>query len=130
MYEKDIDHIVGVIHQSDFFELYLGKKKKDISEIMKKPVYISETIRISDALKRMQKAKVHMAVVVDQYGGTEGIATLEDIIEELVGEIYDESDEEEGEGCHGDCQSSGETRFSLRQTRIEQPKRRRKSSFR
>ena len=92
MYEKDIDHIVGVIHQSDFFELYLGKKKKDISEIMKKPVYISETIRISDALKRMQKAKVHMAVVVDQYGGTEGIATLEDIIEELVGEIYDESD--------------------------------------
>jgi CBS domain containing-hemolysin-like protein len=92
VYEKDIDHIVGVIHQSDFFELYLGKKKKDISEIMKKPVYISETIRISDALKRMQKAKVHMAVVVDQYGGTEGIATLEDIIEELVGEIYDESD--------------------------------------
>ena len=92
VYEKDIDHIVGVIHQSDFFELYLGKKKKDISEIMKKPVYISETIRISDALKRMQKAKVHMAVVVDQYGGTEGICTLEDIIEELVGEIYDESD--------------------------------------
>ena len=92
VYEKDIDHIIGVIHQSDFFELYLGKKKKTIREIMKKPVYITETMRISEALKKMQKAKVHMAVVIDQYGGTEGIATLEDIIEELVGEIYDESD--------------------------------------
>ncbi len=92
VYEKDIDHIIGVIHQSDFFELYLGKKKKTVRDIMKKPVYISETIRISEALKKMQKAKVHLAVVIDQYGGTEGICTLEDIIEELVGEIYDESD--------------------------------------
>ena len=92
VYEKDIDHIIGVIHQSDFFEIYLSKKKKTLREIMKKPVYISETIRISEALKKMQKAKVHLAVVLDQYGGTEGICTLEDIIEELVGEIYDESD--------------------------------------
>ena len=92
VYEKDIDHIIGVIHQSDVFELYLSKKKKTLGDIMKKPVYISETMRISEALKKMQKAKVHMAVVIDQYGGTEGIATLEDIIEELVGEIYDESD--------------------------------------
>ncbi len=92
VYEKDLDHIIGVVHQSDFYELYLGRKKKTISDIMKKPVYISETMRISEALKKMQKAKVHMAVVIDQYGGTEGIATLEDIIEELVGEIYDESD--------------------------------------
>ena len=92
VYEKDIDHIIGVIHQSDVFELYLSKKKKSLGDIMKKPVYISETMHISEALKKMQKAKVHMAVVIDQYGGTEGIATLEDIIEELVGEIYDESD--------------------------------------
>ena len=92
VYEKDIDHIIGVVHQSDLFELYLGKKKKTLVDIMKKPVYISETIRISEALKKMQKAKVHLAVVLDQYGGTEGICTLEDIIEELVGEIYDESD--------------------------------------
>ena len=92
VYEKDIDHIIGVIHQSDVFELYLSKKKKSLADIIKKPVYISETMHISEALKKMQKAKVHMAVVIDQYGGTEGICTLEDIIEELVGEIYDESD--------------------------------------
>ena len=92
VYEKDIDHIIGVIHQSDVFEIILGKKKKSLRDIMKKPVYISETIRISEALKIMQKAKVHLAVVIDQYGGTEGICTLEDIIEELVGEIYDEDD--------------------------------------
>ncbi|WP_295213179.1 hemolysin family protein [Ruminococcus sp.] len=94
VYEKDIDHIIGLIHQSDFFEIYL-KGKKDISAIMNKPLYITENRKISDILRQMQRKKVHMAVVLDQYGGTEGICTLEDIIEELVGEIYDESDEED-----------------------------------
>lgn len=94
VYEKTIDSIVGIIHQSDFYELYLSGGG-DIEGIMNKPVYVSETKRISEGLREMQKAKVHMAVVVDQYGGTEGICTLEDIIEELVGEIYDESDEED-----------------------------------
>ncbi|MBR1423326.1 MAG: HlyC/CorC family transporter [Ruminococcus sp.] len=94
VYEKDIDHIVGLIHQSDFFELYLHKGK-DISSIMNEPVYISENKKISETFRLMQRKKVHMAVVLDEYGGTEGICTLEDIIEELVGEIYDESDEED-----------------------------------
>lgn len=94
VYDKDLDHIVGLIHQSDFFEMYL-KGKTDISLIMNKPLYITENRKISEILKQMQRKKVHMAVVLDQYGGTEGICTLEDIIEELVGEIYDESDEED-----------------------------------
>lgn len=98
VYDKDIDHIVGLIHQSDFFEMYL-KGKTDISLIMNKPLYITESRKISDILKQMQRKKVHMAVVLDQYGGTEGICTLEDIIEELVGEIYDESDEEDTISC-------------------------------
>ena len=94
VYEKTIDSIVGIIHESDFYEMYIGGRK-DISAIMNTPIYISENKRISEGLREMQKAKIHMAVVVDQYGGTEGICTLEDIIEELVGEIYDESDEED-----------------------------------
>ncbi|WP_295154442.1 hemolysin family protein [uncultured Ruminococcus sp.] len=95
VYEKDIDHIVGVIHQSDFFEMYVSKSKNDISRIINEPIYITESKKISETLKIMQKEKVHMAVVLDQHGGTAGICTLEDIIEELVGEIYDESDEED-----------------------------------
>ncbi len=94
VYEKTVDSIVGILHQSDFYEFYFNKGE-NLTEIINKPVYISENKRISEALKEMQKAKVHMAVIIDQYGGTAGICTLEDILEELVGEIYDESDEED-----------------------------------
>lgn len=95
VYKEDIDHIVGVIHQADFFEMYVSEGKNDINEIMSDPIYITENKKISETLRVMQREKTHMAVIIDQYGGTAGICTLEDIIEELVGEIYDESDEED-----------------------------------
>ncbi len=94
VYEGTIDNIIGMIHSADFYELYLSGEK-DIGPIMKEPIYFSEGKRLSEALREMQRAKLHLAVVVDEYGGTEGICTLEDIIEELVGEIYDESDDED-----------------------------------
>ena len=94
VYEKTIDNIVGIIHEKNFFDMYLNNRR-DIREIIQKPLYIFEMTTISEIMQQMQKAKTHMAVVVDQYGGTQGIVTMEDIIEELVGEIYDETDEED-----------------------------------
>ena len=94
VYEKTIDSIVGIIHEKNFFDMYLNGRR-DISEIIQKPLYIFEMTPNSELMQQMQKAKTHMAVVVDQYGGTQGIVTMEDIIEELVGEIYDETDEED-----------------------------------
>jgi len=81
-----------VLNQKDFHN-YILHTEKNVSEYIKPVVFISGTVRIANLLKKMQIAKTHIAVVVDEYGGTEGIVTMEDIIEELVGEIYDEHDE-------------------------------------
>ncbi len=94
VYEKTIDNIVGIIHQKNFFDMYL-EGIRDIQDIIQKPLYIFGLTAISEIMREMQKTKNHMAIVVDQYGGTQGIVTMEDIIEELVGEIYDETDEED-----------------------------------
>lgn len=96
VYEKTIDNIIGVINQKDFF-LMENQDKKDISSIVQDVLHISELKLISEALKEMQVAKSHIAIVMDQYGGTKGIITLEDIVEQLVGEIYDENDEVESQ---------------------------------
>lgn len=92
VYEDSMDKIVGVLNQKDFHN-YIVNTEKSVSEYVKPVVFISGTVRIANLLKKMQKAKTHIAVVVDEYGGTEGIVTMEDIIEELVGEIFDEHDE-------------------------------------
>ena len=94
VYDQSIDSIVGIIHEKDFYAL-IHDDKNDITPIIQKSIYVAPTLKISTVLSMLQKAKVHMAIVVDEFGGTEGIVTLEDIIEELVGEIYDEHDEEE-----------------------------------
>ena len=88
----DIDHIVGVIHHRDF-EAARERGLKSLRTILKPVPTISPDTKISKAMRILQKNKMHLAVVVDEFGGTEGIVTLEDIIEELVGEIWDEHDE-------------------------------------
>lgn len=92
VYSGSIDSIVGIIHQKDFYSKINGTNES-ITSIMKKPVYIPLSMKISDILTLLQKTKSHIAVVVDEYGGTMGIVTMEDILEELVGEIWDEHDE-------------------------------------
>ncbi len=92
VYEESIDKVVGIIHLKDFFTQE-GITQKPLSEIMTEPLYIQKSVKIDDLLKLFQQNKAHLAVVVDEYGGTVGIVTMEDIFEELVGEIWDEHDE-------------------------------------
>ncbi|MGN0592578.1 MAG: HlyC/CorC family transporter [Ruminococcus sp.] len=92
VYDKTLDNIVGIITNKEFFRLIHGMHQS-LDDILQDVIYIPATKRISEVLHEMQHSKTHMAVVVDQYGGTKGIVTLEDILEELVGDIYDESDE-------------------------------------
>lgn len=93
VYEGSIDNIVGIIHEKDFYALYNGNSsKKSIKDILQTIIFTSPHTKISNLLKQLQASKIHMAVVLDEFGGTAGIITMEDIIEELVGEIWDEHD--------------------------------------
>lgn len=94
VYENTIDKVVGVLHLKDFYD-GTGVSQKPISELMTSPVFIHPTEKIDNLLELLQQNKSHMAVVVDEYGGTLGIVTMEDILEELVGDIWDEHDEVE-----------------------------------
>lgn len=93
VYDEDCDHIIGILNQKDFFNLVMAGDYAGAAATMKPPLFIPPAAKISGLLKDLQKAKVHMAVVLDEYGGTLGIVTMEDILEELVGEIWDEHDE-------------------------------------
>ena len=94
VYDGSIDHILGTVHQKDFY-VGCGVTDKPLRDIIAPPVFALENEPIRLLLKKLQQAKTHVAVVVDEYGGTCGIVTMEDILEELVGEIWDEHDEEE-----------------------------------
>ena len=90
VYEESVDDIVGILHEKDF---YRGRGRLSVREMMTTPICVMPATRLSVLLKLLQKSKAHMAVVMDEYGGVTGIVTLEDILEELVGEIWDEHDE-------------------------------------
>lgn len=92
VFDDTIDNIVGVLHQKDFY-CGMGITDRDISEIMTPPVLVHQTVKINDLLQILQTNKSHIAIVIDEYGGTLGIVTMEDILEELVGDIWDEHDE-------------------------------------
>ena len=92
VYEESIDNIIGVIHQKDFYNagsIFTG----DIHDILTEPIFVSQSMNIDALLKELKMTKSHIAVVVDEYGGMVGIVTMEDILEELVGEIWDEHDD-------------------------------------
>ena len=90
VYEDNIDAIVGILHEKDFYRL---RDRASLREMMSEPLCVVPSTRLAVLLKLLQRTKNHMAVVVDEYGGVVGIVTMEDILEELVGEIWDEHDE-------------------------------------
>ncbi|MEP7075008.1 MAG: hemolysin family protein, partial [Acidobacteriota bacterium] len=94
VYRDSLDDIVGVIHGKDLMAYMRRPKSFQLESIIQKPVYVVDTARLEDVLRQMQKEKFHFGFVVDEHGGVEGIITLEDLLEEIVGEISDEHDEE------------------------------------
>ena len=92
VYHEDLDHIVGILNDKDFYKR-THEGCTDIRQIMKEPVFAPATLSISNLLKQFRTSKTHLIVLLDEFGGTEGIVTMEDVLEELVGEIYDEHDE-------------------------------------
>ena len=95
VYEENIDNIKGILYVKDLFKYFRTNKKIKIKEILRKAYFVSENKAINEVFKELQRSKVQLAIVVDEYGGTAGIITMEDIIEELVGNILDEYDEDE-----------------------------------
>lgn len=94
VYEDDLDSILGVLNQKDFHN-YIKGTDTPVSEYVKPVIFVAGSMKIAQLLKKLQTVKTHIAIIVDEYGGTSGLVTMEDIIEELVGEIYDEHDGEE-----------------------------------
>ncbi|MDA7028088.1 hemolysin family protein [Bacillus sp. CLL-7-23] len=93
--KDDKDHIIGIINSKDLFRAYFLEQSTDLSQLMRPVIRVIESIPIHQLLIRMQKERIHMAILVDEYGGTAGLVTVEDILEEIVGEIRDEFDQDE-----------------------------------
>lgn len=103
VYEDDIDNIIGVLHVNHILRSLADGDKFKIRNLLMEPCFVYKTMKLPDVLATLKKSKQHMAIVTNEYGGTHGIVTMEDVLEELVGEIWDESDEVEEELIeHGD----------------------------
>jgi CBS domain containing-hemolysin-like protein len=96
VYEDELDTIVGMVHVKDVFtvEVSGAAPPEEIAELLRTPLFVPESMGVLDLLARMRAERVHLAIVVDEFGGTEGLVTIEDVVEEIVGEIEDEHDEE------------------------------------
>jgi CBS domain containing-hemolysin-like protein len=91
-----LDEIVGMVHIKDVFNAYFdATERKSVAEIVRTPLFVPESMGVLDLLARMRADRIHLAIVVDEFGGTEGLVTIEDVVEEIVGDIADEHDEEE-----------------------------------
>src|SRR5256714_6305380 len=97
VYRESLDNVIGFVHSKDVMPYLLHPEKFRLEDVLQPPLYVVDTARLEDVLRQMQKAKAHFGFVVDEHGGLEGIITLEDLLEEIVGDISDEHDEEVNE---------------------------------
>ncbi len=97
VYEGSIDNVVGILFLNRFFRAMVGKRRPSLHSMLMPPCYVYKTTKLPDVLQQLRKAKQHLAVVTDEYGGVCGIVTMEDVLEQIVGEIWDETDEVEEE---------------------------------
>ncbi|MGH9873539.1 MAG: hemolysin family protein [Pyrinomonadaceae bacterium] len=109
VYKESLDNVMGFLHSKDVMPFLLCPEKFRLEEALQPPLYVVDTARLEDVLRQMQKAKSHFGFVVDEHGGLEGIITLEDLLEEIVGDISDEHDEEVNE----QIVATGENRYVL-----------------
>lgn len=93
VYEESIDNVIGVLYLNHFFKAMIDEEKPDLRALLMPPCYVYQTMRLPDVLAQMRRAKMHLAIVTDEYGGTAGVISMEDVLEEIVGEIWDETDE-------------------------------------
>ena len=95
VYGEGLDEVVGMIHIKDVF-VPMSIERDRATALMRKPLFVPESMGVIELLARMRAERIHLAIVVDEFGGTEGLVTIEDVVEEIVGDIEDEHDEEEG----------------------------------
>lgn len=108
VYEDSIDNIIGVLSLTRYYKATLGEEKPDIRTLLMKPCRLHKTMKLPAALAKLRDAKMHLAVVIDEFGGTLGIVTMEDILEELVGDIWDDTDV-----IVTECLSTGENTYEV-----------------
>jgi len=94
VYQDTVDNVTGILHVKDVLKALVKNKPININELARKPLFVPVTKHIDDLLRELRRKKVHIAVVVDEYGGVSGIVSMEDIIEEIIGDIQDEFDHE------------------------------------
>jgi CBS domain containing-hemolysin-like protein len=99
VYGESLDAVVGMVHIKDVFMANVdASRDRSLQALMREPLFVPESMGVIDLLARMRAQRIHLAIVVDEFGGTEGLVTIEDVVEEIVGDIEDEHDELEGEG--------------------------------
>jgi CBS domain containing-hemolysin-like protein len=126
VYQDTVDNVIGILHVKDVLKALVNEKPFDINALARKPFFVPISKHIDDLLRELRRKKIHIAVVVDEYGGVSGIVSMEDIIEEIIGDIQDEFDHETEDVVKLDegiwlCDARVNLEFLAEETNLELP---------